>query len=119
MIVKSLSEWYEELLPKWKGACDSEFDDEVMCQIECILNRKWQISQNTSKSLGITFAVEGESHWELIHQDAELLHKYVGRVKSDEVIKDVYWKHSLHVRTATECFPMLHQALINLKGVEV
>lgn len=110
-----LSEWYDKLLPQWRGVCYSDFDDEVMCQIHCIINRKWQLSQNTSKRLGITFAVDGLSHWALIEPDAEFLHKYVKLVINDTYLKEALWRYTLHVQTAHQAIEGLRVHLTGLK----
>lgn len=110
-----LSEWYDKLLPLWRGVCYNDFEDEVMCQIQCIINRKWQLSQNTSKRLGITFAVEGLSHWKLIDLDAAMLHKYVELVLENTYMKEALWKHILHVETSHKAIEELRVNLADLK----
>lgn len=110
-----LSEWYNRLLPQWTGVCYSDFDDEVMCQIQCIINRKWQLSQNTSERLGITFAVDGLSHWELHYLDAEMLHKYAMLVIKDIYLKEALWRHILHIQTVQQAIEDLRVHLTELK----
>ena len=110
-MVRGLSDLYEELYPLWSGVCDSTFDDEVMCQIECIIQNKKETSEVVSKRLGIPFAIDSLSHWTMHDLDAKLLHRYVGRINTDRHLKEIFWRHNLHVNTASYAFPLLREHL--------
>lgn len=113
-----LSEWYDKLLPQWRGVCYSDFDDEVMCQIQCIINRKWGYSQNFSEGLGKVFQLADLTYWELHYRDAAMLHRYTKVIVGDTYLKEALWRHTLHVQTAHQAIEDLrvHLTALNLRS---
>lgn len=79
---KTTQQLQEDFYPTWQSITGEDKESYSLSQIHAMLVNKWEESQRISNALGISFAVDGYSHWKLIEQDQEVYSKWVPQTPS-------------------------------------
>lgn len=110
--MKDLSSLKEDFKPFWISLCDSELDAEVMAQIDAMSYQKIHSAAKHSQELGITFHIEGDSHWKMIEQDDKMFQKWFSRHPDYDLIKHLVVNSSkgYHVETLAHVLKTFKQS---------